>query len=90
MTDEALIERLRKAKGSEIMPTVLLGMSDAETTCLQAADRIEALIADLQIAVNAERERLVREVIKTLPGASRTVNFQTQEGDTWLNLVKVD
>ena len=37
----ALIEALRKAKGSEILPTVLLGMHNAEVACLKAADALE-------------------------------------------------
>ncbi len=47
-----LIERLNKAKGSPILKTVLLGMFDAERTCLEAAVRIAELEARIAQARN--------------------------------------
>ncbi len=37
-----LIKRLNKAKGSPTLKSVLLGMFDAERTCLEAADALAA------------------------------------------------
>ncbi len=41
MTD--LIKRLRKASGSPTLKSVLLGMFDAERTCLEAANALERM-----------------------------------------------
>jgi len=41
MTD--LSKRLRKAEGSPTLKTVLLGMFDAERTCLEAADALKRM-----------------------------------------------
>jgi glycine/D-amino acid oxidase-like deaminating enzyme len=38
-----LVKRLRRAKGSELLPKILLGHKNAEIACLEAADRIEEL-----------------------------------------------
>lgn len=43
MAQEPLSSRLRRAKGSHLLKRVLLGMRNAEDTCIQAADRIDEL-----------------------------------------------
>lgn len=49
MPPEPLPSRLRRAKGSHLLKKVLLGMRNAEDTCLQAADRIDELEQELHI-----------------------------------------
>ena len=56
-----LVEALRKAKGSEVLPTVLMGMKNAEVVMLEAADRIESLERTLKIAME-ETCNLTHEV----------------------------
>lgn len=58
MTDHSpLVERLRRAKGSDLLPSIVLGHHNAEVTCLQAADAIEALQARVD-----ELEEVLREI----------------------------
>lgn len=49
MSDD-LIATARRAKGSEILPTVSFGVLNAETLILRMADRIEALTEQLEAA----------------------------------------
>ena len=51
-----LQERLRKAKGSELLPKVLLGMFNAEHTCLHAADTLDARESTIAALVDALKE----------------------------------
>lgn len=65
-----LTERLSRAEGSAILKKVLLGMHNAEVTCLQARDRITALEAE-----NATLRRHADELAETLKSVVETANL---------------
>lgn len=65
MTD--LIERLNKAKGSETLRGVMLGMRNAEDTCAEAAK----VIADQAAEIERLREALDK-CAKELEGVARS------------------
>ena len=65
MSNAPIQETLRKAKGSEVLPTVFLGMMDAEKACLAGADRINALSASHAALVEAG-DRSLAVMMQTL------------------------
>ena len=58
MSNAPIQETLRKAKGSEVLPSVFLRMMDAEKARLAGADRINALSASHAAMVEALEARV--------------------------------
>ncbi len=76
-----LVERLRKAKGSPTLKTVLLGMFDAERTCLEAATRIAELEEVLRELVDIIDNGDLKDIDSfTTQPARRALKTPTQKG----------
>lgn len=66
MTDHSdLIERLEKAMGSDTLKAVLLGMKNAEMTCIEAANALREQQEEIERLRKALKELLRRDEIET-------------------------
>lgn len=72
-----LVKRLRRAKGSELLPKILLGHKNAEIACLEAADRIEQLEA--QQKLDRENINLKADVIECWIDTSAEQDLRIEE-----------